>query len=81
MHAYVEAVDGGRVLKFNNFLVEEEEMILFSMVLRTPYMCLLALLVRDMHQTGGKLLLILARLEPPNFLIPIKEGGYLMASC
>ena len=53
MHASVEAIDGRRVLKFNKFLVEEEEMILFSMVLRTPYMCLLALLVRDMHQTGG----------------------------
>ena len=53
-------------------------MTLFPMVTRTSSMIFLTLLVRDMAQTGAKIL-ILAWVEAPTFLIPIKESGYLMA--
>ena len=78
---YVEDVDGDIVLKFKKFLVEEGEMKLLSMVPRTSSMHLMTLLVRDMAQTGAKLLLMLLRVEDPKFLIPIKASGYLMESC
>ena len=55
-------------------------MTLLLMVPINPSMHLLTLLTRDMDQTGAKLLLILARVEAPKFLIPIKASGYLMAS-
>ena len=41
----------------------------------------LTLLMRGMAQTGAKLLLILSQVKVPKFLIPIKAGGYLVASC
>ena len=50
-------------------------MTLLLMVPRTSSMHFLTLLVRDMAKTGAKLLLILSRVEPPKFLIPIKESG------
>ena len=40
----------------------------------------LILSVKDMDQTGAKMLLILTRVEAQNFVIPMKENGYLMAS-
>ena len=55
-------------------------MTLLQMVTRTSYIHLLALLVRGMAKTCSKLLLILARVEPTKFMIPIKASGYLMAS-
>ena len=45
----------------------------------TSSMNFMTLLVKDMAQTGAKLLLILARVEASKFLIPIKASGYLMA--
>ena len=50
-------------------------MTLFPMVPRTSSLNFLVLLVRDMAQTGAKLLLILARVEPLNFLVEIKASG------
>ena len=50
------------------------------MVPRTLYMHFLALFVRYMAQTGAKMLLILAQVEAPNFLIPINASGYLVVS-
>ena len=50
------------------------------MVPRTSSMNFLTLLVKDMVQTGANILLILARVEAPKFLIPIKESGYLVVS-
>ena len=55
-------------------------MTLLLMVPRTLYMHFLKLLVRDMAQTGANMLLVLTRVEPPKFLIPIKASGYLMES-
>ena len=78
MDAYVEAVDGDIVLKFKKFLVEYGEITLLSMDPITSYVHLLTLLVVDMAQTGAKLLLILDRVEPPKFIIPIKASGYLV---
>ena len=55
-------------------------MTLSLMVPRTSSMHLMTLLFRDMYQTGPKLLLILARLGAPKFLIPIKAIGYLVVT-
>ena len=69
---FFESVDGDIVIKFNKLLVEEGRITLFFMVTRTLCMHLLTLLVRYMYQTGAKLLSILAPVEPPKVLIPIK---------
>ena len=71
----IEAGDGDILIKFNKLLVEDGGITLLTMVPRSSYIHLLALLVREMAQTGSKLLLILARLEPIKFIIPIKESG------
>ena len=55
-------------------------MTLLLMVTRNLSMHFLTLLVRDMAQTGGKLLFILAQVEPPKFLIPINASSYLLLS-
>ena len=81
MDASVEDVDDDIVLKFKNFLVEEGGEALSSMVSRTLSVHLMTLLMRDMAQSVANILLILARVEPQKFLIPIKASGYLMASC
>ena len=80
MDISVEAVDGDIVLEFKKFLVEEGEITLLSMVPITSSMHLMTLLVREMAQIGAKLLLILAQVEAPNFLIPVKASGYLITS-
>ena len=55
-------------------------MTLLSMVPITLTMHFLILLVREMSQTELNLLLILAWVELPKFLISINAIGYLMAS-
>ena len=55
-------------------------MTLLPMVPRTSSVHFLTLLVRDIAQTRGEILLILAQVEPPKFLIPITAIGYLVAS-
>ena len=55
-------------------------MTLLFMVPRTSSMHFLILSVKDMDQTGAKMLLILTRVEAQNFVIPMKENGYLVAS-
>ena len=80
MDAYSEAVDGDIVLKFKSSSYRRGEITLFSMVPINSSMRLMKLLVRGMAQTGAKLLSVLAWVEPPKFLISIKESGYLMVS-
>ena len=50
-------------------------MTLLLMVPITSSIKFLTLLVRNMAQTGANMLLILAQLEPPKFLIQIKASG------
>ena len=80
MDASVEAIDDDIVLKFKNLLIEEGGNYTIVDCLPTFIYEFLTLLVRDMAQIGGNLLLILARVEPPKFMIKIKSSGYFMAS-
>ena len=80
MYASVEAVDGYIVLNFKRFIVETGEKKLLAMVPITSSMSFLTLLAREMSQTGAKMLIILSRVEPPKFIIPIKASVYLAAS-
>ena len=59
--ASVGDVYGDIVLKIKKLLLKEGGMTLLLMVPRTLYTHFLTLLVRDMAQTGAKLLFMLAR--------------------
>ena len=75
MDASVEAVDGDTELNLKKFLVEKGGKTLLSMVPITSSLHLLTVLVRDMAQTGAKMLLLLARVKAQKFLIPIRARG------
>ena len=51
---------------------------ILPMVPRTSSMYFLTVLVRYMDQTGEMIILILAQVEAPKFMIPIKSIGYIM---
>ena len=73
MNAYADAVYSDITLKIKKFLVEERKMKLLLMVPRTSSMHLLTILVREMDQTGAKLLLILVWVELTKFMIVGKQ--------
>ena len=77
----IEAVYGNIVIKFRKFLVEKG----VNVIIVDGYYNLIyafADTVGEVHGSNcGKMLLILAQVEPPKFIIPIKARGYLMESC
>ena len=80
MNASIEAVDGDIVLKLNNFLLEEGGGYIIA---NGPQNFIYAFSYTYGEGHGSNrenILLLLAWVEPPNFLVPIKACGYHMAS-